>query len=404
MKVLFFCLGDFKAPPGARQILLLAQALERAGHQTMVLVEGDPATIRLVRGGAGDVRVGAYGFRGPRLDGTTRALVRDFAPDVIHCYEPRTAPLSAALAAAAMTDAPLCVRFADDDELLYREAGGEGWRGKLGRPALLALGTALPKRWPYKHPLHHQRMLRRAKGYDAITPALATEISGRYGVPCEGILPAVPAHDLPPADPGVRARLGLPQDAQIVVYTGSVFRAHYPDFELLLKAFGALAERFPNAVLAHTGRIGERYPETELRRIAGAGGDRLRFLGFLEQPSDLTALMAEASVLVQPGAPNDFNRLRLPAKVHDYLLAGRPVVTFEVGFGQLLTDRVEAVLTKTDSPAELADAMGYVLDDPERAERIASAGRAKAIELFAPERVAQETERYYQRALGRVRA
>ena len=95
------------------------------------------------------------------LSRETRRRVSSFRPDLVHCYEPRTAPLAAALAISRREEAPLCVRFADDDEMLRREAGGPGLRGRLGGPAMLAAGTAFPNRWPFQHPLHHRRMLSR---------------------------------------------------------------------------------------------------------------------------------------------------------------------------------------------------------------------------------------------------
>src|SRR5436190_298008 len=270
MKVLLVCRADFRAP-GARQTLRLAEALTAAGEQCMVLVEGDPGTIRFDTDRGSEVEVHRYDFNGPLVDRRTRSLVSRFGPDLVHCYEPRTAPLSASLQLSRREGAALCVRFADDDESLAKEAGGSGLRG----------------------------------------------------------------------------RLGLPEAGQIVLYTGSVYRAQYPDLEVLLRAFAELAESNPGALLVHTGRIAPRYGLDQLRSMAGTGADRVHFLGFLEEPADLQALLAEASVLVQPGAPTDFNRLRLPAKVHDYLLAGRPTVTFGGGFGELLHDREDVGVTET---------------------------------------------------------
>lgn len=399
MRIAFCCLGDFQAPPGPRQILLLARALEAAGHNCLILVENDPGTIRLVAGGASGVEIGRYRFAGPRLSRATRARVAAFRPDIVHCYEPRTAPLAAALELSRAEAVPLCVRFADDDEMLRRSAGGPGIRGAVGRRLLLAAGTVFPNRWPYKHPIHHRRMLRRARAYDAITPALASEVSRRYGVACEGILPAVPpsAAD-PPRVEGLHSKLSLPASGPLLLYTGSVFRAHYADFELLLRAFAIVAERNPEASLIHTGRLADRYRKSELLALTGGGAGRTHFLGFLDDPADLHALMTEAAVLVQPGAPTEFNRLRLPAKVHDYLMVGRPVVTFAVGFGELLFDRREAVLTQTGQARELAEAIEWVLADQQRAERLGQAGRRRALQLFAPDEIARQTADYYARA------
>lgn len=401
MRILFCCLGDFMGPPGTRQTLLLCRALEDAGHRCLLLLEGAPDTVRLVSPKeVGNLPIGRYEFRGPLLSRKTLGRAAAFGPDLVHCYEPRTAPLAAALAIARHERVPLCVRFADDDEMLRREAGGSGLRGALGRPTMLAVGTVFPNRWAFQHPLHHRRMLRAAAGYDAITPALAEEISRRYGVWCEPILPALPPQ--PPDAPravDVRTHLGLPATVPLLLYAGSIFRAQFEDFALLLRAFDAVVQRRPDVVLVHTGRLASRYREADIRALAGAGAERVRFMGFLEDPGDLTALMAEASALVQPGAPTEFNRLRLPAKVHDYLLAGRPVVTFSVGFGELLKDREQAALTRSGRPEELASTIEWLLADPSRADAIGEAGRQRALELFAPDAIARQTLAYYERAL-----
>jgi glycosyltransferase involved in cell wall biosynthesis len=401
MKILLVCLADFRAP-GARQTLRLADALTAAGEQCMVLIEGDPDTLRFAGEGGSEVEVHSYGFSGPIVDRRTRSLVEAFGPDLVHCYEPRTAPLSASLQLARRESAALCVRFADDDEALAKEAGGSGLRGRLGRPAMLAAGTVFPRLWPYKHPLLYRRMLARANGFDAIVPTLAQAVSERYGVECESILPAIPREEPPRRVAGLRQRLGLPEAGPLILYTGSVYRAQYPDLDVLLRAFAEIARSNGDAHLVHTGRIAPRYGLDRLRAIAGDAG-RTHFLGFLEDPGDLRALLAEAAVLVQPGAPTDFNRLRLPAKVHDYLLAGRPTVTFGVGFGELLRDREDAILTKTGEPGELAAAIEWALADSDRAETIGRRGRTRALELFDPEAVASQTIAYYRRALARRR-
>ncbi len=402
MKILLVCLADFRAP-GARQTLRLADALTTAGKQCMVLIEGDPDTLRFATEQASEVEVHGYGFTGPIVNRHTRLLAKEFKPDLVHCYEPRTAPLSASLQIARREEAALCVRFADDDESLAQEAGGSGLRGRLGRPAMLAAGTLFPRRWPYKHPMLYRKMMAQASGFDAIVPTLAEAVSERYGIDCESILPAIPYRDPPQPDAGLRQKLGLPADGQLILYTGSVYRAQYPDLEVLLRAFAQVAAANPNAHLVHTGRIAPRYALDELRAITEAGAERTHFLGFLEDPSDLQALMAEAAVLVQPGAPTDFNRLRLPAKVHDYLLTARPTVTFAVGFGEMLNDRDDAVLTETGEPHELAAAIEWVLADSSRADEIGQRGRKRALELFDPHAVAAQTIAFYDGALARHR-
>lgn len=397
MRILLTCLSDFRAA-GARQTLRLAAALEEAGHTTLVLIEGDVGTIRFASERALGLDVDRYEFSGPVITAATRRRAAGFSPDVVHCYEPRTAPLSASLQISRREGCPLLVRFADDDDALAREAGGTGLRGLVGRPCLLAAGTLFPGLWPYRHPLLFRLMRRRAAGYDAITPMLAEAITSRYGIPCEAILPAMLRKPPPSRQPGIRARLGLPEDAVLVTYTGSVYRAQYPDFELLLRGFARLAHRQPDVHLVHSGRIAHRYRKERLLELAGAGSGRTHFLGFLEDPVDVDGLLAESAVLVQPGAPTDFNRLRLPAKVPEYLLSGRPTITFGVGFGELLEDRRNAVLTEGPEPEELASAIEWVLADPDKAAAVGKRGREKARELFDPAAAAAQTIALYESA------
>jgi glycosyltransferase involved in cell wall biosynthesis len=267
---------------------------------------------------------------------------------------------------------------------------------------MLALGTLFPHRWPYKHPLLYRRMVKRASGFDAIVPSLAEAVRERYGVECEAILPAIPRVEAPHSRSGLRERFGIPAEAPLILYTGSVYRPQFPDLALLLDAFAVLAERVPEARLVHTGRIAPRYELDRLRARTGAGAERVHFLGFLEEFADVQGLLAEAAALVQPGAPTDFNRLRLPAKVHDYMLTGRPTITFEAGFGEMLADREEAVLTKTDRPQELAEAIEWVLADRARADAIGARGRERALELFDPAAIAAQTLAYYERSRGRA--
>ena len=403
MNVLLICLADFRAP-GARQTLRLADALSAAGQRCMVMIEGDPSTVRFARHDGSDVEVHGYDFSGPLVNRRTRSLAASFGPDVVHCYEPRTAPLSASLQLARRQRAALCVRFADDDESLAKEAGGSGLRGRLGRPAMLAAGTLFPRRWPYKHPLLYRQMVARSSGFDAIVPTLAAAVSERYGVECESILPAIPAEQPPLPEPGLRGRLGLPDDWA----AGPLHRQRLPRPVSGPRAVAAPSRRsptvHPDAQLVHTGRIAPRYNLDQLREITGRGAERTHFLGFLEDPADLQALQAEAAVLVQPGAPTDFNRLRLPAKVHDYLLTGRPTISFAVGFGELLHDREDAVLTQGGDPAELAGAIEWVLADDNRSEALGRRGRERALELFDPATIAAQTIAYYERALAKSAA
>jgi glycosyltransferase involved in cell wall biosynthesis len=154
---------------------------------------------------------------------------------------------------------------------------------------------------------------------------------------------------------------------------------------LLLEAFGRVARSRPDLILVHTGHVSHRIDVEALARAAQVSG-RVRLLGYLPNEMDVLRLMRGAAVLVQPGAPTAFNRYRLPSKLPEYLLSGRPVVTFATGAGALLKNGVHALLTETGEAEELAEKLVRVLDDPRLAERLGAAGRLRALELFDPQR------------------
>jgi glycosyltransferase involved in cell wall biosynthesis len=109
--------------------------------------------------------------------------------------------------------------------------------------------------------------------------------------------------------------------------------------------------------------------------------------------------MRRADVLVQPGAPSEFNRLRFPSKLPAYLASGTPTVTYAAGPGELFEDRVEVLKTHTGEPEELADRMREVLDDGRLREKLARGGPAAAARLFHPERCTDALLEYYRAAL-----
>lgn len=135
--------------------------------------------------------------------------------------------------------------------------------------------------------------------------------------------------------------------------------------------------------------------------FASVRGPRRRsapFLGYLPFGTTDT-VMARATILLQRGRPNDFNRLRLPAKLQSYLASGRPTITFAVGLGELLEDRDE-VLKTTGQPGELADRIGELLEDADLHDRLSIGGPRAARGLFDEEANVAALVSHYRGALA----
>jgi glycosyltransferase involved in cell wall biosynthesis len=93
--------------------------------------------------------------------------------------------------------------------------------------------------------------------------------------------------------------------------------------------------------------------------------------------------LAAADILVLPKRHDQANIAGFPQKLTEYLAAGKPVVTTNVGDVPLyLQDGETALLCEPDSPSALADAIQRVLDCPDLARHLADGARKLAVALF----------------------
>ncbi len=66
---------------------------------------------------------------------------------------------------------------------------------------------------------------------------------------------------------------------------------------------------------------------------------------------EIPGYLALADAFVQPGAPDDFNRYRLPSKLPEFLAMGRPVILPHCNIGHDLTHGENALLLEEGNAA-----------------------------------------------------
>ena len=210
-----------------------------------------------------------------------------------------------------------------------------------------------------------RRWVREAAGLTAVSEAVATEVSHRYGVPPPTLLLNTPLawqpdEPGPPPDDGrLRRATGLPADRRIVLYQGAfsidrgveelVAALDEPllrdrDVAVVLLGFGRLRDSLVEAATVRPGRLVvlDPVPPTEL-------------VGY--------TIGAEVSYVGQP--PRTLNqRLNLANKLFESLMAGVPVVVAE-GTEHCRFVTREAVGACADiDPAAIAAAIAGLLDLP----------------------------------------
>jgi glycosyltransferase involved in cell wall biosynthesis len=396
LHVVLVCQGDLGGA-SEKQALGFAEQLTARGHRVLLSLRGDPATV--TREGADRVNgldVRFHEFRGPRLTRADLDAARAFQPSLVHAFNPRIGTLTAARSYAKATDAPLFVHWEDDE---WSIRGGYGRRSLPRRIARLGRRLLAPL-MPAQGIFVNRRALHwcaQAAGNDALTPALAERVEQRLGRDCAVVFPITPAANGAPAE---APQLPPSVDGHALIgLTGEVHPGSVDDLDLALHAIAEVQRRGKQVALIHAGTSLPRFDLPGMARAAGVAPGAAVFLGY--RPfAEIPPLLGELDILIQPGRPNEFNRLRLPSKMQAYLQSGTPTITFAVGFAELLEDRDEVLKLHGYDAHELADAIDTVLSDPALAERLKAGGPRAAARLLDPAKNAEALIAYYRRGLG----
>jgi glycosyltransferase involved in cell wall biosynthesis len=170
----------------------------------------------------------------------------------------------------------------------------------------------------------------------------------------------------------LRRRLAIPPDRPVVLY-GGTFQS-YQGLGQLLEAIPAVRAVMPGATFV---LVGAENGTGAALRAQGAALLQSGALHVIDrQPRhEIPSYLGLADVLVSPRSYGG----NLPLKVFDYLAAGRPIVATDIPTHRTVLNEDRAVLVPTGS-ADLARGILSLLLDPERADRLARAGRKYAEE------------------------
>ncbi|MCL4233836.1 MAG: glycosyltransferase family 4 protein [Deltaproteobacteria bacterium] len=161
--------------------------------------------------------------------------------------------------------------------------------------------------------------------------------------------------------------------------------------DVLLDAFARLPDSGTRLRLVGTGPT-ERELRDQANRLEISS--RVEFTGECTHADALDA-MRRAQIAAIPSRREGFSLACLEA-----MAAGSAIVATRCGGPEeLLGDGECGLLVPTDDPAALADALGRLLADGALRARLCSAARDRAALVYDRERVADELERLYRRAL-----
>ena len=183
-----------------------------------------------------------------------------------------------------------------------------------------------------------------------------------------------------------RARLELPDDAEVVVNVGR--REHQKGQHVLLEAAATLCADRPNAVVLVAGREGHASAPLQRRRRALGLEERVRFLGHRD---DLPDVLAAADVFAFPSLWEG-----LGGSLIEAMALGLPIVASDVPAIREVVDvgRNALLVPPGDAPA-LAGRLADLLDDRERSRELGRVSRRRFEEHFTLARSAERMIELY---------
>jgi UDP-glucose:(heptosyl)LPS alpha-1,3-glucosyltransferase len=245
--------------------------------------------------------------------------------------------------------------------------------------------------------LHQERAVftqRRYRAIISVSGGVRDELMKEYGVPSEDVVVIPNGADVSRFDPVHRARdrrpvldrLGIPQDALVLLFVGNEF--HRKGLHECI--LGLMDAGRPSAHLLVAGSD-DPLPFKRLARECGVA-ERVHFAGSVP---DVERLFAAADAFLFPTAYEAFSLAMIEAAA-----AGLPLLLTPVnGAVELLTDGVEGMFIQR-SRESVARAIRMIADEPGRTRAMGNAARTKAMD-HTPDRIAERTLAVYAQVLER---
>lgn len=356
-----------------RHILDLAVALLRARQAVSVYCPTpSPLAERLMAAGVPVVDVQKRGRFDWKAVAILRTALRDGRLDVIHAHNGRTAMLAAVAVALAGTG-----RWVMTQHFLHPARGA--------RRGVKRIISAAAHGW----------MNRRVARVIAISEAVKQAILARNDVPPERVIVVPNGLSIEPLDDAepvaaLRERLGLPVGVPLVACVARL--APEKDIKTLVAAMASVTARLPEAICAIAGEGTERAALE--RQISQLGlGRNVKLLGYRTDARDL---ICAADLFVLPSLAEPFGLVLLEA-----MAMGKPVVATRAGGPcEIVCENETGLLTPPGDSAAMANAIEQLLSDPHAACEMGRRGRARFVERFTADRMAQAMVDVYRLALN----
>lgn len=188
------------------------------------------------------------------------------------------------------------------------------------------------------------------------------------------------------------------QQEQYLAYIG-LLGNHKDGIDVLLQAFKAISEEFPEVKLKIAGPRHEDSPKHEVLLQSLDLKNQVQFIGELDK-TQIPSFLLKAKVLLLPRPASRQAQGGFPTKLGEYLATAKPVCATTVGeIPNYLSDGETVIFAEPGNAESFASAMRRALSNPEEAEKIGANGRKVAEKEFNASIQAEKLKNYFEQLL-----
>lgn len=322
--------------------------------------------------------------------------IKAFKPDIVHSFCNRYEAYIALLIKKA-TNAKLVVHYEDSfEEVFFNHI-------PFNKALILFLNaTFFVDNWLGYNYYLEKRLLKHFDAFDTLTKPLE-EMLRNKGIkkPIRQIYPPIDLNFFHPNVDGnhLRRKLDL-ENKFVITHTGTIYGHWMEGFEKYLKAISLIKNDIPALRLVFTGRPTGNKESLKLLIEKYSLKDITTNVGYIENFSEIPCYVAMSDILIEPQGHFGYDEYRLPSKLHNYMAAGKPIITFSNGFiKELSDDEVVKVNFLEETSENIAEKIQYLYNNLEYRQKIGKNARMKAEKLFNMEQNTQELINFYQEIL-----
>lgn len=378
---ILFVLYDGYHSNSATFVVAYANALAGQGHSVAVAIpESSP-------------EVGRGPYRKDFQRVTHRQISCGFAfpnglpPDVVHAWTPRENVRKAAFGCVANSGATLVVHLEDNELFVTSQILGKD-QTELSEASELELAKCLPQ--TLSHPRMASLFVGMADAVTVVWPSLNEFVP--EGIPTHHLLmcPAPERLQEAVSVEQMALKLGVSPSENLIVYSGHLNTVNWADQSALYKAVVLLNKQNVPCRLVRTG------PNTigTAENLARGSAQHVVEAGLLSE-EELAAVMRLATVFVQPGKNDPFNRFRMPCKIGEFLHIGCPVIVPNVNVAEWLTHGENALISQDGSSREIASLCRKVFESGALRLKLAEGARVFAAKHFDLQKNAEYLSQFY---------